>query len=234
MRQSQRSVLGSVRWIAEGGSARPEVRSWPRHCLSRLWTLAVRDVFVIKARVMGWSCSRCHSSGWGCRRSRRGCCARISRVHSPPEPLLRRSAVALCVVLGIVLVIVCGFAAIVDRDSAGYVGAVLSAVLSFGLAAYMWKVRVIITTDVERVSITLSPGAASGISVGRSCVCHCSTYRDGLRNRLSNDRPGMRVILASPGDGVRFRLHDGREISVATPRRDELIELARRRAPDLQ
>ncbi|XGU20411.1 hypothetical protein ACETU7_06360 [Rhodococcus sp. 3Y1] len=86
-----------------------------------------------------------------------GCCARISRVHSL-SPLLRRSAVALCVVLGIVLVIVCGFAAIVDRDSAGYVGAVLSAVLSFGLAAYMWKVRVIITTDVERVSITLSPG----------------------------------------------------------------------------
>ena len=76
----------------------------------------------------------------------------------PLSPLLRRSAVALCVVLGIVLVIVCGFAAIVDRDSAGYVGAVLSAVLSFGLAAYMWKVRVIITTDVERVSIALSPG----------------------------------------------------------------------------
>ena len=38
--------------------------------------------------------------------------------------------------------------------------------------------------------------------------------------------PGMRVILASPGAGVRFRLHDGREISVATDRRDELIELA--------
>ncbi|MFM9260147.1 hypothetical protein ACKAMS_16080 [Rhodococcus sp. 5A-K4] len=74
------------------------------------------------------------------------------------SPLLRRSTASLCVVLGIVLVIVCGFAAIVEHDPAGYVGAALSAVLSFGLAAYMWKVRVIITTDVERVSIALSPG----------------------------------------------------------------------------
>ncbi|WP_241198987.1 hypothetical protein [Rhodococcus sp. NJ-530] len=88
----------------------------------------------------------------------------------PLSPLLRRSAVALCVVLGIVLVIVCGFAAIVDRDSAGYVGAVLSAVLSFGLAAYMWKVRVIITTDVERVSIALSPGCVRYFGGTKLCL----------------------------------------------------------------
>lgn len=150
------------------------------------------------------------------------------------SPLLRRSTAALCVVLGIVLVIVCGFAAIVEHDPAGYVGAVLSAVLSFGLAAYMWKVRVIIATDVERVSIALSPGlrqvfrwdevvSATAVHIGMG---------SGIGYRMTG--PGMRVILASPGAGVRFRLHDGREISVATDRRDELIELARRRAPDLQ
>ncbi|EQM31672.1 hypothetical protein [Rhodococcus erythropolis] len=150
------------------------------------------------------------------------------------SPLLRRSTAALCVVLGIVLVIVCGFAAIVQRDPVGYVGAALSAVLSFGLAAYMWKVRVIITTDVERVSIALSPGlrqvfrwdevvSATAVHIGMG---------SGIGYRMTG--PGMRVILASPGAGVRFRLDDGREIWVATDRRDELIELARRRAPDLQ
>ncbi|MBT2274018.1 hypothetical protein [Rhodococcus qingshengii] len=150
------------------------------------------------------------------------------------SPLLRRSTVAFCVVLGIVLVIVCGFAAIVQRDPAGYIGAVLSAVLSFGLAAYMWKVRVIITTDVERVSIALSPGLRQVFrwdEVASATPVHIG-MGSGIGYRMTG--PGMRVILASPGDGVRFRLHDGREISVATPRRDELIELARRRAPDLQ
>ena len=89
-----------------------------------------------------------------------------------------------------------------------------------GLAAYMWKVRVIITTDVERVSIALSPGlrqvfrwtsaSATPVHIGMG---------SGIGYRMTG--PGMRVILASPGDGVRFRLHDGREVSVATPRRDE-------------
>ncbi|MFF1555013.1 hypothetical protein ACFVX3_28745 [Rhodococcus erythropolis] len=160
----------------------------------------------------------------------------VHEVHEsiPLSPLLRRSTAALCVVLGIVMVIVCGFAAIVERDPVGYVGAVLSAILSFGLAAYMWKVCVIITTDAERVTIALSPGlrqvfrwdevvSATAVHIGMG---------SGIGYRMTG--PGMRVILASPGDGVRFRLHDGREISVATDRRDELIELARRRAPDLQ
>ncbi|MDI9903135.1 hypothetical protein QM716_25090 [Rhodococcus sp. IEGM 1409] len=98
----------------------------------------------------------------------------------------------------------------------------------------------IITTDVDRVSIALSPGvrqvfrlrqvfrwdevvSATAVHVGMG---------SGIGYRMTG--PGMRVILASPGAGVRFRLHDGREISVATDRRDELIELAGRRAPDLQ
>ncbi|MDV8005269.1 hypothetical protein [Rhodococcus sp. IEGM 1318] len=160
----------------------------------------------------------------------------MHEVHEsiPLSPLLRRSTVALCVVLGIILVIVCGFAAIVEGDPAGYVGAVLSATFCFGLAAYMWKVRVIITTDSERVMIALSPGlrqvfrwdevvSATAVHIGMG---------SGIGFRMTG--PGMRVILASPGHGVRFRLHDGREISVATPRRNELIELAGRRAPDLQ
>ncbi|MGW6660372.1 hypothetical protein [Rhodococcus sp. NPDC055024] len=120
------------------------------------------------------------------------------------SPLLRRSTVALCVVLGIILVIVCGFAAIVEGDPAGYVGAVLSAILCFGLATYMWKVRVIITTDAERVTIALSPGlrqvfrwdevvSATPVHIGMG---------SGIGYRMTG--PGMRVILASPATGSAF------------------------------
>lgn len=113
---------------------------------------------------------------------------------------MRRSTAALCVVLGIVMVIVCGFAAIVERDPAGYVGAVLSAILSFGLAAYMHvrdhhhRRR---TSDNRTVS-----GIASGFSGGtrlcRQSVVHIG-MGSGIGYRMTG--PGMRVISPHPATG---------------------------------
>ncbi|MDI9917439.1 hypothetical protein [Rhodococcus sp. IEGM 1379] len=152
----------------------------------------------------------------------------------PLGPLLRKLTTALCAALGVFLLAVCGFVAIVDGDPTGYVIGTLSVAICFATAVYLWRVRVTIDTDYDGVVVALRPGLHQSFAWSQleSATPVQVSVGSGIGYRMTG--AGRRTILAAPGIGVSFRIRDGREITVATDRRDDLIELARRRTPDLR